>query len=57
MKESTTHTDYKAIQEAGKHIDCSVSEADFNTNHPNPYRIYRIISDIWRYGQNVTGGM
>ena len=30
-------------------IDCGISEDDFDTEHPNPIRIDRTISEIKRY--------
>ena len=41
--------DYKAICKLSHRIDCTITEADFNTNHPNPYRIDYTASDIHRY--------
>lgn len=41
--------DYKRIRELSHRIHCTITEADFNTNHPNPYRIDYIASDIGRY--------
>ena len=41
--------DYKAIRELSHRIDCTITEADFYTSHPNPYRIDYISSDIGRY--------
>lgn len=41
--------DYKTIRELSHRIDCTITEADFNTSHPNPYRIDYIASDIHRY--------
>ena len=38
------------------HIDCTVTEADFDTSHPNPYRIDYAASDIYRYLKYKTGG-
>ena len=45
----STYTDYKSIQEEATHIDCTITEADFYTSHPNPYRISYIVSDINRH--------
>ncbi len=57
MKNETkfTYLDYKSIREKSNRIDCTISEADFNTNHPNPRRIDTIASDINRYFK-YTGG-
>ena len=41
--------DYKTIRELSHRIDCTITEADFNTNHPNLDRINYIVSDINRY--------
>lgn len=41
--------DYKTIRELSHRIDCTITEADFNTSHPNPHRIDYIASDIHRY--------
>ena len=48
--------DYKRIQELSHRIDCTITEADFNTSRPNPYRIDYTISDIHRYSKSKTGG-
>lgn len=47
--------DYKRIRELSHRIDCTITEADFNTNRPNPRRIDYITSDINRY-LKYTGG-
>lgn len=47
--------DYKAIRELSHRIDCTITEADFNTNHPNPYRIDYTASDIHRYLKYAGG--
>ena len=47
--------DYEKIQELSHRIDCTITEADFNTSHPNPYRIDYAASDIHRY-LKYTGG-
>lgn len=47
------YIDYKAIQDLGLHIDCTVSLADFDTSKPNPYRISYTASDIGRYNTNA----
>ena len=41
--------DYKRIRELSHLMDCTITEADFNTSHPNPYRIDYTASDIHRY--------
>ena len=41
--------DYKAIRELSHRMDCTLTESDFNTNRPNPYRIDYIAGDINRY--------
>ena len=48
-KERKTTIDYKTTRELSHRIDCTVTEADFNTKHPNPYRLDSIASDIHRY--------
>lgn len=48
-KTKITQPDYKAIRELSHRIDCTITEADFNTSHPNPYRIDYMLSDIHRY--------
>ena len=47
--------DYKAICKLSHLIDCSITEADFNTSHPNPYRIDYTASDIHRYLKYIGG--
>ena len=47
--------DYKTIRELSHRIDCTITEADFDTSHPNPYRIDYVASDIHRYLKNVGG--
>lgn len=51
MKTETkfTYMDYKAIREESHRMDCTITEADFNANHPYPYRIDYAASDINRY--------
>lgn len=51
MKNETkiNQLDYKEIQELSRRVDHTITEADFNTTHPNPLRIDYIISDIHRY--------
>lgn len=44
-----TYTDYKAVQELSHCMDCTITQADFNTSSPNPYRIDYLISDISKY--------
>ena len=48
-KTNLKESDYKTIRELSHRIDCTITEADFNTSHPNPYRIDYIASDIHRY--------
>ena len=57
VREKTTiiQPDYKALRELSKRIDCSVTEADFYTSHPNPLRIPYMISDINRYTRRING--
>ena len=47
--------DYGKINELSHRIDCTVTEADFNTNHPNPYRINYAAEDIHRFLINTKG--
>ena len=47
-----TSPDYKAIRYLSHRIDCTVMEADFNTNRPNPRRIPNAIGDIGRYSMS-----
>ena len=58
MKKNTivTYPDYKKIRKDSHCTDCTISEADFNTNRPNPYRISAVASDINRYLRYGTGG-
>ena len=48
-KTKSTYPDYKAIRAEARKIDCTITEADFYTNHPNRCRINSIISDINRH--------
>ena len=48
--------DYKRIRELSHRIDCTITEADFNTSRPNPYRIDYAVSDIHRYSKSKMGG-
>lgn len=41
--------DYKAIRELSHRMDCTITVADFNTSHPNLYRIDYAVSDIHRF--------
>ena len=41
--------DYKKIRELSQRINCTVEEEDFDTSHPNPYRINYIARDINEY--------
>lgn len=54
-KTKITQPDYKTIRELSRRIDCTITEADFNTNYPNPYRIDYIARDIHRYLKYVGG--
>lgn len=47
--------DYKTIQRLSHRIDCTITGADFNTSHPNPYRIDYTASDIHRYLKYAGG--
>ena len=51
-----TYPDYKLIRELSHCMDCTITQADFNTNQPNPYRIDYAASDIRRYLKCKTGG-
>ena len=51
-----TYPDYKSIQELSHCIDCTITQADFNTSIPNPYRIDYLISDMRRYLKHKTRG-
>ena len=51
-----TYPDYKSIRELSHRIDCTITQADFDTSSPNPYRIDYLISDISRYLKYKTGG-
>lgn len=53
--ERKTGVDYKAIRELSHRIDCTITDDDFNTSHPNPYRIDYIASDIHRYLKHAGG--
>ena len=50
-----TYPDYKSIRELSHCIDCTITQADFNTSSPNPYRIDYLISDIGRYLKYAGG--
>lgn len=47
--------DYKRIRKMSYCMDCTITEEDFNTSYPNPYRIDYLMSDIHRY-LKYTGG-
>ena len=51
-----TYPDYKRIRELSYRMDCTITQEDFNTSIPNPYRIDYLISDIHRYLKYKTGG-
>lgn len=46
---------YKIIRELSHHMDCTITEEDFNMECPNPNRINCIIEDIHRH-LKYTGG-
>ena len=50
-----TYPDYKSIRELSHCIDCTITQADFNTSNPNPLRIGYMLCDINRY-LKYTGG-
>ena len=54
-KTQNTYPDYKTIRIKAQCIDCTITEADFNTDHPNPYRIDYIVSDINRHFKHAGG--
>ena len=58
MKTETkiTYPDYKLIQKQSSYYGCTITEADFNTNHPNPNRISYTASDINKYLKYSNGG-
>ena len=47
--------DYKAIRELSYCMDCTITQADFNTSSPNPLRIDYLISDMNRYLKYAGG--
>ena len=47
--------DYKTIRELSHRIDCTITQSDFNTNHPNLNRISYTASDINRYLKHKEG--
>lgn len=51
--------DYRFVRNLSHRVDCTITEADFNTRHPNPYRIDCALRDIRRYlkydGGNTYG--
>ena len=49
IKTKFKEPDYKTIRELSHRIDCTITQADFDTSHPNPIRIDYIASDIHRY--------
>ena len=51
-----TYPDYKSIRELSYHMDCTITQEDFNTSIPNPYRIDYLISDMRRYLKYKTRG-
>ena len=52
----TTCPDYKIVREQSSYYGCTITEADFNTNHPNPNRISCTATDINRYLKYLNGG-
>ena len=58
MKSKTriTYPDYRKIREESRYFNHTISEADFNTNRPNPYRISSAASDINVYLRRKNGG-
>ena len=50
-----TYTDYKTVRELSHCMDCTITQADFNTSSPNPYRIDYLISDISKYLKYAVG--
>ena len=55
MKIEIKYPDYKLIREESRRIDCTVTEADFNTNNPNTNRITYLVSDLNRYLKYKNG--
>ena len=51
-----TYPDYKRIRELSYRMDCTITQEDFNTSIPNPYRIDYLISDMRRYLKYKTRG-
>ena len=51
-----TYPDYKSIRELSYRMDCTITQEDFNTSIPNPYRIDYLISDMRRYLKYKTRG-
>ena len=47
--------DYKKIRELSHRIDCTVTQADFDTQYPNPLRIHCMMGDIYRHFKHVRG--
>lgn len=48
-EKNITYPDYERIRELSQRIYCTVKESDFDTSHPNPYRINYIARDINEY--------
>ena len=44
-----TYPDYKEIRENSDGANCVLSEADFDTGKPNPYRVSKTASEINEY--------
>lgn len=55
-KKEFIYPDYEKIRKESRRIDCTITEADFNTSCPNPYRINVTAGDINRYLKCKTGG-
>lgn len=55
MKIEIKYPDYKLIREESRRIDCTVTAADFNTNHPNTNGITYLVSDLNRYLKYKNG--
>ena len=53
MEVKIKQPNYKQINEDAHRIDCTISEADFNTSHPNRYRLDYTFGDIHRYLINI----
>lgn len=56
-KKEFIYPDYEKIRKESRRIDCTITEADFNTDRPNPRRIDYTASDIRRYLKYASGEM